>query len=95
MELFIGQKQRKNKVKFSVYDSGKPAKYPEHNVHPSWKNNSFDTFDEAIEYMHRWLGRQSPGLDYLRKHITERIGTELGYCYGYPGDIMTIKQDEE
>lgn len=40
---------------FAVFDGNKPAKYPEHEVDPSWSNNVFDTFEEARKYAWMWL----------------------------------------
>lgn len=41
---------------FEVLDNGIPAKYPDYNVDPSWANNRFETYEEAMEYTNEWLG---------------------------------------
>ena len=51
----------KNDMKFSVYDNGKPAKYPECKVNYSWDNNTFNTFEEAQKYARMWLGEGCGG----------------------------------
>jgi hypothetical protein len=45
---------------YAVYDGGKPARYPECKVDPSWKNNTFETFEEAETYALNWLGDYAP-----------------------------------
>lgn len=40
---------------YAVYDGNKLARYPECKVHPSWDNCIFNSFDEAVNYVHRWL----------------------------------------
>jgi hypothetical protein len=54
---------------FKVYENNKPARYPEQNVSPSWKNNEFNTLIEAQQYLDKWLGIYSPGVTNLRLNI--------------------------
>jgi hypothetical protein len=41
---------------FQVLEMGRPARYPEFAVHPSWANNEFNNFADAHSYALRWLG---------------------------------------
>lgn len=43
-------------ARYGVFESGKPAKFPECKVHPSWDNNVFSTVSAAEEYAIKWLG---------------------------------------
>lgn len=45
---------------YTVYESGKPCKFPEHKVDPSWNNATFETLEEAIQYADNWLGIYGP-----------------------------------
>lgn len=76
-------------MKFKVYDNGKPAKYPECKVNKKWSNNSFDTFQEALQYAHHWLGDFSP-CDVSDSPI------QLNEPYDYDGcgDTIEIKYEE-
>jgi hypothetical protein len=47
---------------FTVYDSNKPAKYPDHSVDPSWHTASFKTMTEAVAHAKNWLGRTYEGV---------------------------------
>lgn len=43
-------------MRFQVFESGKPAQYPDCNVHPSWSNSIFNTWEDANKYANHWLG---------------------------------------
>ncbi len=73
--------------KFAVYDNGKPAKYPECNVHPSWDNNSFDSFEKAIEYTSTWLGMLGEDFIYPTIKLNEP------YDYSGYGDLIEIRAE--
>lgn len=48
-------------MKYQVLDGNKPAQFPNHQVHESWNNSIFNTYVEALNYAHKWLGEYSPG----------------------------------
>jgi len=70
---------------YSVYDNGKPAKYPDIKVDMSWVNNKFNTFDEALTYARNWLGVYGEG-------VILKVNVEWDYS-GY-GDKILIKEEE-
>jgi hypothetical protein len=41
---------------YAFFENNKPAKYPDHKVHPSWKNNEFATLEECQKYATKWMG---------------------------------------
>jgi len=41
---------------FQVFDNDRPADCFNHEVHKSWEQSKFKTFDEALEYARNWLG---------------------------------------
>lgn len=45
-----------NKVYYQVFDNGKPADYKHCNVHKSWDNSKFPTWQAAMAYARKWLG---------------------------------------
>lgn len=54
--------RRKVKImSYQVFDNGKPAQHPDHNVHESWSCSIFDTLQEAQDHANHWLGTYSPG----------------------------------
>lgn len=65
---------------FQLFDGDKPAQYPEHDVHPSWTNSKFSTFDEAKEYAWKWLGPYGGSYD-----GTYGVDLQLGVKYDYSG----------
>ena len=72
-------------VKFVVYDNNKFAKYPECNVHPSWSQCSYDTFEEALDYARRWLGMYGGG-------VVLKVNEPWDYS-GY-GDTIEIRKED-
>jgi hypothetical protein len=41
---------------FQVFDNGRPADCNNHKVHPTWNKSMYDSFEEAQQYCHQWLG---------------------------------------
>ena len=88
---------------FRVLDNGKPAKYPDHKVDPSWDTCDYLTKVEAVKYGGKWLGMLSPFLEHEGGyHQREPMEEELGifdspYDYSGHGDIIQIVEvaDEE
>jgi hypothetical protein len=76
---------------FVVYDCGKKAQFPNHGVHRSWKNASFETKKEAIHYAHLWLGPYSPGEPTL--DLLASLNISLDYN-GY-GSLLEIKEETD
>jgi len=73
---------------FSVYDNGRPAKYPDSKVDPSWNNNTFDTFEEALEYAHMWLGPFGGSWDGMDGVVLE---LNVPWDYSGYGDVIEIR----
>lgn len=71
---------------FKVYDNSKPAKYPDHNVDPSWDNCEFETFEDAHRYANYWLGCPPDALDYGFLEVN------VPYEYN-PGCFIWITED--
>lgn len=46
-------------MSYEVYDNGKLAGYPYHDVDPTWKHPTYKTFEEAQTYAQNWLGEYS------------------------------------
>lgn len=69
-------------MKYKVYDNGRPCRFPECKVDPSWENNEFDTFEQAEMYACAWMGSMSPGLGVLRMYVA--------YDYSGCGDRILI-----
>ena len=67
-----------------MYDSNKKAKYPEHNVNPSWNNCSFPTFVEALQYAWHWLGAYSYGVK-----LVVNVPEDYSGC----GDMIEIREE--
>jgi len=65
-------------TKFNVYDNDKPATLPEIEC---WKNNSFNTYEEAFEYARQWLNIPLP--------VTFNMPADYS---GY-GDIIDIREE--
>jgi hypothetical protein len=68
---------------YQVFDNNKPAQYPAHKVHPSWKQSKFNSFIEALNYAHKWLGNMSPG---------RILKLNDPYDYSGCGDILEIRR---
>ena len=68
---------------YQVLDNNKRAQFPDCAVHPSWEKSCFNSFIEALNYAHKWLGMYSPG----------RI-LKLNEPYGYSGygDFIEIRK---
>lgn len=77
-------------MKYAVYDDDRPAKFPECKVHPSWKNNVFDTLDEAAEYTHKWLDMYSPGIETLKEVALNKSWDYSGY-----GSFIEITEEKD
>jgi hypothetical protein len=69
---------------YAVYDNERPAKYPEIAVDPSWNNNRFNSFDEALKYARNWLGPYGEG-------VVLKLGVPWDYS-GY-GDYIVIREE--
>ena len=52
----VKEQSNKKMATYTVFDTDKPAKYPEHKVDPSWDNATYGTFEEALTYAKLWLG---------------------------------------
>ena len=73
-------------MKYLVLDGNKKAMYPDCKVDKSWNNCIFDTKDEAIEYINKWLGIYSPGIEELKKAFSDSDGYEY-----YPKFYISIE----
>lgn len=69
-----------------LLDNGKPARYPEINVHTSWNNCDFETIDQLVDYADRWLGKLTPGKIVLKNLLRG----ERAYFYGGATDSLSI-----
>ena len=77
-------------MKYQVLDGNKKAMYPDCKVDKSWDNCEFNTRDEAIEYIDKWLGVYSPGIEALRN----AFGYSDRYEY-YPKIYISIQLVEK
>jgi len=68
---------------FQVFDNNKPADASGHNVHHTWNNSTFSTFEEAHQYANQWLA-PSHGLVILKLNQP--------YDYSGYGDIIEIRE---
>ena len=41
-------------MKYQVFQDGKPADCHNFDVHESWSKSTYNTFDDAVAYAHRW-----------------------------------------
>lgn len=71
---------------YKVYDNNRPADCKHHKVDSSWDKSSFETFDEAVDYLLNWLGPFAPHRE------TIRLG--VPYDYSDYGDKVVIKAEE-
>lgn len=71
---------------FTVYDGDKPAKFPEHPVHPSWHTASFKTKVEAVAHANNWLGRTYEG-------VLPKDWDGAPVDYSGCGDVIEIRED--
>ena len=76
------------RFRFVVYDNGKPARYPEFNVHPLWSKCVFNSFDEALIYVCHWLGAVSSA-----SLPDNWNGSPICYLRWY-GDTIEIRKEE-
>lgn len=70
------------------YNSMKLARYPEQTVHSSWNNCHFNTFNEAFEYMKKWLGQ------YWHEESSAPKVNEKFCFYGDATWMMMIKEEK-
>ena len=76
-------------MKYQLQDNGRPAQYPEVDVHPSWANlATWDTWEEAEEYAKKWLDIYHPGEGI-------KLGINNEYDYSGYGDICMIVPIED
>lgn len=47
-------------MSYEVYDNGRLAGYPYHDVDSGWKHPNCSTFEQAREYAKLWLGEYAP-----------------------------------
>lgn len=73
-------------MKYAVYDNNRPAKFPDINVHPSWSNNEFATFNEALVYAKKWLGEYGVGVP---------MEVNVPWDYSGFGDMILIKGEPQ
>ena len=52
---------------FIVTQDGKPCDCVNQAVHKRWDSAVHKSYKNAVYYLHRWLGINSPGVDYLRQ----------------------------
>lgn len=77
-------------MKYQVKDCDKLAMYPYCKVDKSWNKCEFDSMEEAIEYIHKWLGNLSPDIPSLTQHFN--AGNESYEYYSYCSiSIVKIK----
>lgn len=74
-------------MRFHVLDNYKPAKYPNHQIDPSWKENAYSTFEEAEKYLRHYLGIYAPSNDH-------KFTLGIAYDYSGYGDSIIIVQDK-
>jgi len=80
---------------FKVLNNGKPARYPDFNVDPSWGNNQFYTLYSAIDYASRWLGQFGPFPMEAADTLTETpMPASISYKYSSAGDELTITKEK-
>lgn len=75
-------------MRYAVFDNKKPASsyaFPELKS-SGWSTHIFDTFDEANDYLNRWLGLYENGIINLEPNIP--------FDYNGYGDIVEIKEVE-
>lgn len=72
---------------YTVYDTNKPADCKHHQVDSSWNRSSFDTFDEAVDYLLNWLGIYAPS--------RETIKLGVPYNYSAYGNSVVIKLENK
>lgn len=75
---------------FTVFDNGKPADCFHHKVHPSWKQSTFNTFEEALEYARKWLAPMGGSYD-GKEGVVLEVNTP--YDYSGCGDLIEIRSN--
>ncbi|HEX9232454.1 MAG TPA: hypothetical protein VF849_00105 [Blattabacteriaceae bacterium] len=68
---------------YQVFDNNKPAQFPFHKVHPSWKRSKFNSFIKAFNYAKHWLG-------VYKNSVQLKLNTPSDYT-GY-GDLIEIRR---
>lgn len=71
---------------FQVFDNGKPADRVGCKVHDSWNKSSYDTLEEAREYVKMWLGKTWA----LSADVVLQVGVPVDYT-GF-GDYIEIRE---
>ena len=71
-------------MKYAFYDNNKPATFKFHNVHHSWDNNVFDTFEECVAYANNWMGIYGP--------IPFELNKPFSYGYNTKVEIRSIEE---
>ena len=69
---------------YKVFEDGKPAQYPDFDVHPSWDCCEFETFEDAVAYARHWLGPSAEGAIF-------NLNEPWDYGYGSTIEIREIK----
>jgi len=77
---------------FQVFENGKPCDatgFP--NVHPSWNNSKFGTFNEALSYAWKWLAPYGGSYD-----GQQGIGLKINEAYDFDGcgSMIEIREVE-
>jgi hypothetical protein len=74
---------------YQVFDNGKPAQYPDHPVHPSRDNSTFETLREALVHAWKWLGPFGGSFD-GSSGIPLQVG--IPWDYSGHGDMIEIRK---
>lgn len=76
---------KKAAKKYQVLDNGKPADHSSYpRIHPSWNCSKFDSYDEALAYVSRWLGN-------IDIEAVRNFPLELNKPYDFNGHGDTIE----
>lgn len=72
-----------SKTIFRVCDNEKPARFPECQIHSSWKKCDYELFSEAQKYANQWLGEHGP--------LPENFSPDEKFFYGGGDDYIIIR----
>lgn len=71
-------------MKYQVFDTGKPADCNHHEVDKSWNKSIFETYEEALTYVRKWLYPYGQAQEFP-------VNTPVCYA-GYKEFYMEIKE---
>jgi hypothetical protein len=76
-------------IKYQVFENDKPCDAANHKVHKSWNNSIFDSFNDALKYVYKWIGEYA---DPDSMTGSSGIKVNIPYDYSGYGDMIEIRE---